>query len=158
MGALRLYGRGWARGCDYSGTATRSEFWWFTAINAVVFGCVLAISIMFVGVAYSRTSEPDEVTADFGPFLSALLGMSLLTAFLVAPWMSLLVRRVRDATASNIAALVLVLIAYAGLIAVPLGLAASLDASDPLAPGFQLLAVLAFLTVAVVSALPSRGG
>ena len=96
--------------------------------------------------------------ADFGPILSALLGMSLLTAVLVAPWTSLLVRRVRDASDSNMAAFGLAVVAYVGLIAVPISMAASLDESDPFAPVFQLLAVVAFAAVAVVSALPSREG
>ena len=38
-GALRLYRRGWRSTCRYSGTATPSEFWWFTLINAVVYAC-----------------------------------------------------------------------------------------------------------------------
>ena len=156
MGALRLYRSGWARTCKFSGTSTRREFWTFTLIHVVVYVVAYLGASQLVGVAYSRTSEPEDVTADFGPFLGAILGMTLLTAVLVAPWTSLLVRRVRDATASSIAAFGLAAVAYVGLAAVSLSSVASLDSSDPLAPVFLLLAVLAFLTVAVVAALPSR--
>ena len=156
MGALRLYRSGWARTCKFSGTSTRREFWTFTLIHVVVYVVAYLGASQLVGVAYSRTSEPEDVTADFGPFLGAILGMTLLTAVLVVPWTSLLVRRVRDATASSIAAFGLAAVAYVGLAAGSLSSVASLDSSDPLAPVFLLLAVLAFLTVAVVSALPSR--
>ena len=158
MGALRVYGRGWTRGCDYSGTATRSEFWWFTLIHAVVYVGAQS-SVLLVTLAWSmsdRNWHSDRLAVLFDLLVLWLVLTVVMAAIIVAPWTSLLVRRVRAATASSIAALVLALTAYAGLIAVPLTLAASLDESDPFAPVFQLLAVVAFAAVAVVSALPSR--
>ena len=157
MGALRLYGRGWAKIGDYSGTATRSEFWTFTVINAVLYvvasmGAVWLFT--FVTADWLGRSEMSDIF--FFYFFSTIFVIFALTVIVLAPWTSLFVRRVRDATGSSIAALVLVLIAYAGLIAVPLTLAASLVDSHPLAPVFLSLAALAFLAVAVVSALPSR--
>ena len=65
---------------------------------------------------------------------------------MLLPWTPLLVRRVRDATGSNNAAVVSVLVAYGSLIAAPMGIAT---------PIFQSLAALGFLTIAVVSSRPT---
>ena len=147
MGALRLYGRGWARTCDYSGTATRSEFWWFTVIHTVFYaGVVLCpLGLVLLLTASSRVSyDFTGLPAAFCIFLAVTLAMLL-------PWTSLLVRRERDATGSTIAAGILVLVAYGSLIATFWGIVT-------LTLLLLSLAVLGFLAVAVVSALPSRNG
>ena len=157
MGALRLYGRGWAKGCDYSGTATRSEFWTFTVTNAVFYVVASLGAVWLFAFVTEDWLGRSEMSDIFFYFFSTIFAIFAVTVIMLAPWTSLFVRRVRDATGSSIAALVFVLIAYAGVTAVsPAALAASLDASDPFAPVFLLLAVVALLSVAVVAALPSR--
>ena len=155
-GALRLYRRGWRRTCQYSGTATRREFWWFTLINFIVFLCAINILTLIVGFAYATSSDPTEVTADLGPFFGAIAAIFVIVIALLAPWTSLLVRRARDATTSNAVAYGAVGVAYIGLVAFPLTLASGLQSSDPFTPWFLSATALSFLTVAVVSALPSR--
>lgn len=155
-GALRLYRRGWRSTCQYSGTASRHEFWWFTLLNFAVFLCATSTMTLLVGFAYSTSSDPRDVTADFGPFFGAIVAMFVIVIALLVPWTSLLVRRARDATASNAVAYGVVAIGYVGLAALPLTLASSLQSSDPLTPWFLLAAVLGWSTVVVVSALPTR--
>ena len=158
MGALRLYRRGWAKGCDYSGTATRREFWWFTVIHAVVYVAAQsgALLVTLAWAMSDRVWRTDPLAVLVDLLLLWLVLTVVIAAIFVAPWTSLLVRRMRAATASSIAAFGLAVVAYVGPIAVLLTLAAVLDASDPRAPVFLSLAVVAFATVAAVAALPSR--
>ena len=164
MGALRLYRRGWARTCDSSGTATRSEFWWFTAIHAVVYPVALIGSLLLVSIL----TESWRPTYDFAGFVHGFCTFLAVSLVMLAPWTSLLVRRVRDSTGSTIAALVIVVIAYGGLISLPFGSAYSTSQTVllvgganvigvPLGGGFTWIALLAFAAVVIVCALPSRG-
>ena len=152
MGALRQYGRGWARTFNYFGTATRTEFWSFTAINAVVYpGVVLGAYWLIATLAPDR-----QASADFAGFFFLFSSIFAATVIMLVPWTSLLVRRVRDATGSAIAAFVLVLIVYGsligGLLAWPL---ISVSSPQNSLAGLWFV-VLAFATVAIVCALPSR--
>lgn len=149
MGALRLYKRGWAKGCDYSGTDTRREFWWFTVIHAVVYVVAYAGSSQLVFVLTMRSGG-----SDFPGLIHAFCTFLAITVIALVPWMSMLVRRVRDATGSAIAALVLVLITCGSLIALLLGSVYSTQDSSQVV--FVLVVVLAFTTVAVTCMLPSR--
>lgn len=155
-GVLGLYRRGWRSTCQYSGTATRREFWWFTLINLVVFLCAISTLTLIVGFAYSTSSDPTDVTADFGPFFGGIVAMFVSVVALLAPWTSLLVRRARDATASNAVAYGVVGGGYVGLAALPLALASSLQSPDPRTPWFLLAAVVGWSAVVAVSALPTR--
>ena len=160
MGALKLYGRGWARICDYSGTATRSEFWWFTAINAVVYPAALIGSLLLVSIL----TESWRPSYDFAGFVHGFCTFLAVSLAMLLPWTSLLVRRVRDSTGSTIAALVIVVIAYGGLISLPLSSAYSDQEivllvgwiGVPLGGGVTWIALLAFAVVVIVCALPSR--
>ena len=144
-GALRLYRRGWARTCQYSGTATRSEFWWFTLINAVVY-----VGALFGALWLVLAETADWVVSyDFAGFLHAFLTLLVVTVVMLVPWTSLLVRRARDATGSNIAAVVLVLTTYSSLIAL-------LPGSTDWGQWYLLFAIAGFLTLATVCVLPSR--
>ena len=150
MGALRLYRRGWARVCDYSGTATRREFWWFTVINTVVvYAAAYLGSSQLVFVLTMR-----QGTSDFPGLIHAFCTFLAITIIALAPWISMLVRRVRDATGSAIAVLVLVLITCGSLIALLLGSVYSTQDSSQVV--FVLVVVLVFATVAVTCVLPSR--
>lgn len=146
MGALRLYGRGWARTCDYSGTATRREFWWFTVIHAVVYAGAYLGSVQLVIVL-----TMGRVASDFPGLIHAFCTFLAITVIALVPWMAMLVRRVRDATGS---AKVLVLITCGSLIALLLSSAYSTQDSSQVV--FVLVVVLAFTTVAVTCMLPSR--
>ena len=158
MGALRLYGRGWARVCDYSGTATRREFWWFTAINAVVFLSAECTAFVIISAWSIRYWGSSGLIGLVNFLLVGAVVTVVITAIVVAPWTSFLVRRVRDATGSNFAAFVVITIAFASLVAVPLALVAALyylNSPGPIARVFLLLAALGILTVTVVSSLPT---
>lgn len=144
MGALRLYGRGWARTCQFAGTATRSEFWWFTLINAVVYPGALVGGLWLMG-----TVTADWEGGEHDGILYLFLTLFVVTVVVLVPWTSLLVRRARDATGSNIAAVVLVLITYSSLIAL---LPGSMDWGQ----WYLLFAIAGFLTIATVCVLPSR--
>ena len=160
MGALRLYGRGWAKGCDYSGTATRGEFWTFTAINAVVYPAALIGSLLLVSIL----TESWRPSYDFAGFVHGICTFLAVSLAMLLPWTSLLVRRVRDSTGSTVAALVIVVIAYGGLISLPLSSAYSTQETVllvgwigvPLGGGVTWIALLAFAAVVIVCALPSR--
>lgn len=94
------------------------------------------------------------VTADWeggehDGILYLFLTLFVVTVVVLVPWTSLLVRRVRDATGSNIAAVVLVLITYSSLIAL---LPGSMDWGQ----WYLLFAIAGFLTIATVCVLPSR--
>ena len=142
MGALRLYGRGWARICDYSGTATIGEFWWFTAINTVVYAVAQSGALLLI-TAWGRSQYQGS---DIGPpLLNWIAAIVAITVILVLPWKSLLARRIRDATASNKTVFVVVLVPCISLALVFVGLY-----------WFLLLAALGFLVALVLSLLPSR--
>ena len=162
MGALRLYGRGWARGCNFSGTATRSEFWLFTLINAVVYPAALIGSLWLV-LLLTASWQPSY---DFAGFLHGFCTFLAVTLVFAMPWTSLLVRRVRDSTGSTIAALVIVVITYGGLISLFFGSANSNQTvllvgganviGVPLGGGITWFALIAFAAVAIAGVLPSR--
>jgi len=94
MGPVEAFTTGWRKSFDYTGKATRAEFWWWYLFNFIA-------SIVFAGI---------KTNADFGNFGLSYFGLtagiffslvSILISFYflgqIFPTLSISVRRLRDA-------------------------------------------------------------
>lgn len=99
----RSYWDVWRKTADLYGYSTRIEFWPFTLINLVIFVGLVVLGLVLPVFGFVDTRNP-QVT--FGVFWMVLLFAGVIAGILSVPWISLLVRRVRDATGTGLIALI----------------------------------------------------
>ena len=83
---ISSYASGWALSFDYSGRATRADYWWFVLANLIVYFLLLAVTSAFA-VALPDTPAPAAL-------LGSLTGLYVFAQIL--PSLALSVRRMRD--------------------------------------------------------------
>ena len=85
---------GFRKYADFTGRATRPEFWWWTLFTTLVSAALNALSVPMYGVMYSRMM-------DYGPaFTNGYSSFSLAGLWSIAvllPSLAVAVRRLRDA-------------------------------------------------------------
>ena len=84
--AYKNFFKGYA---DFTGRATRSDFWWVWLMNSILF---LPLYIFWFQMALNDTEETDPI-----------LGVAIISVYMIfglalfLPWIALTVRRLRDA-------------------------------------------------------------
>jgi uncharacterized membrane protein YhaH (DUF805 family) len=93
MSPLRAIGRGFTNYGNFTGRATRMEFWWWTALN---------LAFIFTGYAYGLwlDSQPHDGSG-FGILILALT-LTLWGLIFVIPDVSMAARRLNDAGVSGL--------------------------------------------------------
>ena len=99
------YGKMWANTFNYKGTASRKEYWFPFVIQVIVFG--IACGLLYA----SFVAEEGGLWFCLGAF--ALGGFLVLS---ILPWISLTVRRLRDAGKSGWLALLMLIVGVGMLI------------------------------------------
>lgn len=83
---ISSYTSGWTRAFDYSGRATRADYWWFVLVNLIVY-FILLILTSALAIALPDMPAPASVLGS----LTALYGFAQ-----IFPALALSVRRIRD--------------------------------------------------------------
>lgn len=91
IGFLPAVKRGFQKYATFSGRASRSEYWWWTLANAVVF---VALYALIIGFGLATAERPGDLGAGAIPFVVLLIVWWL--AILV-PSIAITVRRLHDA-------------------------------------------------------------
>jgi uncharacterized membrane protein YhaH (DUF805 family) len=108
MSPLRAIGRGFKNYGNFTGRATRMEFWWWTALN---------LAFIFAGYAYALwwSKQPHETS---GGDLQIFVGtLTLWGLIFVIPDVSMAARRLNDAGVSGLWGLCL-LVPWVGLLSI----------------------------------------
>jgi uncharacterized membrane protein YhaH (DUF805 family) len=82
---LTSYAKGWKKSFDYSGRATRSDFWWFVLVDLIIY-------LIFFGVNLFILFNISDSPVTF--IVPTLAGLYFWGGFL--PRIALAVRRMRD--------------------------------------------------------------
>ncbi|WP_167628859.1 DUF805 domain-containing protein [Listeria valentina] len=100
MGFLEAYKSFWRNYANFSGRASRSEYWFATLWNGIITMAYYIITLVFglsTALAFASTggSEASNLVA-LGPILFIGLIFWLYAIAIIVPSVSLLVRRIRD--------------------------------------------------------------
>ncbi|MHB1461337.1 MAG: DUF805 domain-containing protein [Armatimonadota bacterium] len=113
---------------DFSGRASRAEFWYFTLINLVVFATyeiiVVSASQRFINsISGMSDSEglraPDIDISGINSVIGAMVGQVVLGILLLAifvPWLAVTIRRLQDTGRSGLYSLLLMVPVFGHLV------------------------------------------
>ena len=81
MNPIEAFSSAWQKSFNYSGKATRPEYWWFVLINAIIYGVLFAVAS-----AVAASTE--------NPILMGLVSIYAIAQ--IFPSLAVSVRRLRD--------------------------------------------------------------